>query len=63
MNNTKFSFEELHRCARRELAQRRRVYPRLVGAERMSQETADREVAMMSQIAEYFEAKNQPKLL
>jgi hypothetical protein len=63
MNDTNFSFEELHRCARRELAQRRRVYPRLVALEKMSQEVADREIAMMSAIAEYFEAKSQPKLL
>jgi hypothetical protein len=60
---SEFSFEELHKCANHELAQRRRVYPRLVAAGKMTKADADREIAMMSEIAEYFETKRQPKLL
>jgi hypothetical protein len=63
MSDPGFTFAELCKCAGRELAQRRRVYPRLVASEKMSQKIADREIAMMSAIAEYFEAKDQPKLL
>jgi hypothetical protein len=63
MNNINFSFEDLEKCARRELAQRRRVYPRFVARKQISQKASDREIALMSAMAEYFEAKNQPKLL
>jgi hypothetical protein len=59
----KFSDVELANCARRELAQRRRVYRRLLSNQRMDQKTANTEIAMMEQIAEYFENKTQPKLL
>jgi hypothetical protein len=58
-----FPDEELAACARRELAQRKRVYPRLVSKGKMDQGTAELEIAMMKQNAEYFENKTQPKLL
>jgi hypothetical protein len=38
------------RCAERELAQRRKVYPRLVYLGKMTQGAADREVAVMNAI-------------
>jgi hypothetical protein len=60
---SEFSFEEFQKCAKRELAQRRRVYPRLVMTGKMTQADADREIEMMSAIADYFKTKRQPKLL
>jgi hypothetical protein len=48
------TFTELATCAVREVAQRKRVYPRLVEAKRMSQAKADKEIAMMEAIAEHF---------
>jgi hypothetical protein len=59
----RFSIDQLHVCARREVAQRKRVYPRLVRTGSMTQETADRELAMMQAIAEFLERQSQPKLL
>jgi hypothetical protein len=50
-----FTASELVECARREVTQRRRVYPRLVENGRMTQEKADRETAMMVAIAELLE--------
>ena len=37
-------------CARRELRMRRKVYPRRVANRKMSQEQADREIALMEAI-------------
>lgn len=53
---------EKYECARRELAMRRRVYPKWVESGRMTQETADREIACMAQIAEDYKAKSEPSL-
>lgn len=39
-------------CVDREIRMRRRVYPRQVSAGRMSQQTADREIALMSAVLE-----------
>jgi hypothetical protein len=39
------------RCAERELKYRARTYPRLVEQHKMSQATADREIAVMKEIA------------
>lgn len=63
MTSTNFTCEQLEKCAKRELSYRRRVYPRLVRTEAMSQETANREIAMMSAIAQCFEDLNQPRFL
>ena len=38
-------------CAEREVRMRRRVYPRWIEAGRMTQEQADREIAVMAAIA------------
>jgi len=55
-----FKTEDLVKCAEREVAYRRRVYPRLVAEHRMSREHADREIAMMEEIA--VRLKDQQKL-
>jgi hypothetical protein len=41
--------------ARRELGFRRRVYPRRVAMQKMTQDEADREVRVMEAIVEHFE--------
>lgn len=46
-----------HDCARREVAQRRHVYPRLVAAEKMSAQFADRQLELMQAIAEDYRAQ------
>ena len=43
-------------CIDRELGLRKRVYPKWVSAGRMKQETADSEIATMSEIYEYFKS-------
>lgn len=52
-----FSARELADCADREVKQRRKVYPRRVAEGGMSQEFADRQVAMMEQIASLLATK------
>jgi hypothetical protein len=59
----RFSFDQLEKCARRELGQRRRVYRGLVLRGVMSEATAEREIAMMAAIADFLETQSQPKLL
>lgn len=49
--SNRFSRPEKHAAALRELRQRRRVYPRLVGRGRMTQADADRQIAIMEEIA------------
>lgn len=43
-------------CARRELALRRNVYPRFVGAGRMTQFKADDEIRDMEAIVKFLES-------
>lgn len=57
-----FSIEDLIACARRELAQRHRVYARLVAAGKMSGKDADREIALMAAILDNLENQQSPKL-
>lgn len=48
----------------REIGQRRRVYPRLVAAEKMTQQAADRQIAIMEAIrADYEPQANKERLL
>ncbi len=47
-------------CARRELAMRRRVYPRWVEAGRMTREEAEREIAVMDAIVADYELRVTP---
>ena len=51
-----FGILELVECARREITQRTRVYPRLVENGRMTQEKADRETAMMGAILDLLDS-------
>ena len=59
----RFRYEELAHCAKRELALRKRVYPRLIEEGKLTRADAERELALMSDIQEYFETQRQPKLL
>jgi hypothetical protein len=59
---TQFSINDLVACARRELAQRKRVYRKLVARGKMAQEDADREIALMEAIRENLENQQTPKL-
>lgn len=49
-----FTLAELAACAEREVKQRRKVYSRLIGKRTMTQADADRETAMMEQIAREY---------
>jgi hypothetical protein len=51
-----------YECARRELAMRQRVYPKWVESGRMSQATADHEIACMKAIVEDYKEKAEPSL-
>jgi hypothetical protein len=57
-----FTITDLTACARRELAKRKRAYPRWVRDGYMKQPEADREIAMMRAITEHFEDMKEPKL-
>jgi hypothetical protein len=57
-----FSIDDLVACVRRELAQRRRVYGRLVIEGKMKGKDADREIALMQAIRENLENQQQPRL-
>jgi hypothetical protein len=50
-----YSMNELFDCAKREVGQRKRLYPRLVESKTMTQQRATREIAMMEAIAAHFE--------
>lgn len=52
-----FSVERKIRCVERELRQRERVYPRLVAQQRMRQDQADEEVAVLREILEDYQAQ------
>lgn len=47
-------------CVNRELAMRRNVYPKFVSSGRMSQQKADREIAVMEAIVTEFEQRPIP---
>ncbi|MET3483169.1 hypothetical protein [Methylobacterium sp. 1973] len=52
-----FTAADLAACAERELAQRRRAYPRWVEVKRMTQALADRQTALMEAIARKLRAE------
>lgn len=52
-----FTAADKAKCAEREVAQRRRVYPRLVESRRMKQAEADRQIAIMEAIAADYTAQ------
>jgi len=51
-----FTYSELLACAERETKYRHRVYERLVDQRTMSRRTADREIALMEEIAAILRA-------
>lgn len=59
---SKVTDQDKYDCARRELAMRMRVYPKWVESGRMSQELAQREIALMTAIMEDYRAKIKPSL-
>jgi hypothetical protein len=52
-----FTFLQKAECAAREVAQRRRVYPRLVAAGKMKADTSVIQIAMMLEIEAEYRAK------
>ncbi|GJE13649.1 hypothetical protein [Methylobacterium longum] len=57
MAETIFIATDLADCTERELAQRRRAYPRWVKAKRMTQALADRQIALMQATARKLRAE------
>ena len=51
-----FSAKDKAEVAEREVKQRQRVYPRWVGEGRMTQQFADRQIAVMDEIAREYRA-------
>ena len=50
----KITFRDKEACARRELDMRRRVYPRRVADQKMTQDQADREIEIMEAIVDDY---------
>jgi hypothetical protein len=55
--NPRYSNREKALCAEREVQQRRRVYPWLVESGKVSQQFCDRQIAMMTEIADEYREK------
>lgn len=51
----KITFRDKEACAKRELAYRKRVYPRWVEAGKLRRDVADREIEVMTAIVEDYE--------
>lgn len=51
-----FTNEQLRDCARREVAMRRRVYPRWIEQKRITPQHAEAEIAKMEAIEKHFDA-------
>jgi hypothetical protein len=58
MKTDEISIEALLQSAKRELSYRRRVYPRLVGADKMSPQKMAYEIACMMRIVEILDEMN-----
>lgn len=58
----RFTLVDFAVCARREVRKRQQVYRRLVDEGKMDQAEADREIELMSAIAEYFDELSNPHL-
>lgn len=55
LSDEPFPREVLADCVRREVAKRKYVYKRLVGEQKLTQAKADREIAMMEEVAKILE--------
>ena len=62
MEPPKFDLLDLIQAARREVAFRRRVYPRLIAQGKLSREDAERETFLMIAILENLEDQSQLRL-
>lgn len=60
MMEFKFSDEEKHTAAKREVAMRKRVYPGWVAAGRMKLDMAEYQIAVMQEIADEYAVKESP---
>lgn len=60
---TEYNYARMAACAKRELKHRRRVYWHAVADQRMTQEQAEEEIAVMEAIFNYFDELANPKLL
>jgi hypothetical protein len=58
MKIDEISIEALLQCAKRELSYRQRVYPRLVGEDKMSPQKMAYEIACMTRIVEILDQMN-----
>jgi hypothetical protein len=58
-NGMTFTDDDKRAAAEREVKWRKRVYPRRVADRRMTQEQADREIAIMEAIAEDYRARSE----
>jgi hypothetical protein len=61
MNET-FTIDQLCACARREVAFRKRVYPRLIQNGKLTAQKAEEEIALMNAITDLLESQQQPRL-
>ena len=52
---SRYSNEEKYNCAKRELAQRKHVYPPRVAVRKMTQQQADHEIRVMQEIMEDYD--------
>jgi hypothetical protein len=55
MADLKFTFQEKLSEVKREIAMRKNVYPQFIARGRLTQEQADRHIAVMSAIADDYE--------
>lgn len=60
---TQINYARMAACAKRELRYRKRVYWHHVADNRMTQEQAEEEIAVMQAIFEHFDNLANPKLL
>ena len=56
---SRFSDQQKYEAAAREVRFRQRVYARRVAAEKMTKEQADREIAVMEEIAQDYRTKSE----
>ena len=56
---SRYTDQQKYEAAAREVRFRQRVYARRIEAQRMTQEQADREIAIMAEIAEDYRAKSE----
>ena len=63
MSERIFTADEKHRAAMREVGYRKRVYIRLVDAQKMTQKQANEQIAVMEQIAADYQKQAESERL